>query len=67
MYAPHSLTWYEGRLVNNAQTYTRHEINEVMWQASKATNVASEYEAKAVAAAIERYLGLSGLLFRGVA
>lgn len=39
MYAPHSLTWYEGRLVNNAQTYTRHEINEVMWQASKATNV----------------------------
>ena len=39
MYAPHSLTWYEGRLVNNAQTYIRHEINEVMWQASKATNV----------------------------
>ena len=39
MYAPHSLTWYEGRLANNAQTYTRHEINEVMWQASKATNV----------------------------
>jgi len=27
----------------------------------------SAYEAKAVAAAIERYLGLSGLLFRGVA
>ena len=25
MYAPHSLTWYEGRLVNNAQTYT-HEV-----------------------------------------
>ena len=39
MYAPHSMTWYEGRLVGNAQTYTRHEINEVMWQASKATNV----------------------------
>jgi hypothetical protein len=33
------MTWYEGCLVNNAQTYTRHEINEVMWQASKATNV----------------------------
>jgi hypothetical protein len=33
------MTWYEGCLVGNAQTYTRHEINEVMWQASKATNV----------------------------
>jgi hypothetical protein len=39
MYAPHSMTWYEGRLVGNAQTYTRHEINEVMWQESKASNV----------------------------
>lgn len=39
MYAPHSMTWYEGRLENNSMTYTRHEIREVMWQASKATNV----------------------------
>jgi len=39
MYAPHSMTWYEGRLENNSITYTRHEIHEVMWQASKATNV----------------------------
>lgn len=39
MYAPHSMTWYEGRLENNSMTYTRHEIHEVMWQANKATNV----------------------------
>lgn len=39
MYAPHSMTWYEGSLINNTMAYTRHEIHEVMWQASKATNV----------------------------
>lgn len=39
MHAPYAMTWYEGALVNNAMVYTRHEINEVMWQASKATNV----------------------------
>lgn len=39
MYAPHSMTWYEGALVDNTMVYTRHEVHEVMWQASKAVNV----------------------------
>jgi hypothetical protein len=33
------MTWYEGNNVNNVMVYTRHEVPEVMWQASKAANV----------------------------
>jgi hypothetical protein len=39
MYAPHSMTWYTGSLVNNAMTYTRQVVEGVMWEESKAANV----------------------------
>jgi len=39
MITPHNMTWYEGNNVNNVMVYTRHEVPEVMWQASKAANV----------------------------
>jgi len=39
MYAPHSMTWYEGSLSGNTMVYTRHIVQGVMWQESKAANV----------------------------
>lgn len=39
MIAPHNMTWYESAVSNNTTVYTRHEVPEVMWQASKAANV----------------------------
>ena len=35
MHTPHAMTWYEGTKSGTTTTWTRHEVNPVMWQAAE--------------------------------